>query len=62
MVENSTVPYALVVDDHPMILLHATDILEDAGFRTLTAYNSDEAIKRLSSAGGGTMSCCFYRR
>jgi CheY-like chemotaxis protein len=44
--EASTIPFALVVDDEPMILMHASAILEDAGFRTLEAINGDEA-KRL---------------
>lgn len=39
----STVPYALVVDDDPLILMQACDILEDAGFRFFEAGNSDEA-------------------
>ncbi len=36
-------PYALVVDDDVLILLHAMDILTDAGFRPLEAYSVDAA-------------------
>lgn len=28
---SSTVPYAVVVDDDPFILMHACDILEEGG-------------------------------
>lgn len=40
-------PFALVVDDDVMILLDATDILVDAGFRPLEANNVDEAERLL---------------
>ena len=43
----NTAPFALVVDDDAMILSHAADILEDASFRTLLAYNADQALERL---------------
>lgn len=36
-------PYALVVDDDALILMHAMDILADAGFRPLEAYSVDAA-------------------
>lgn len=39
----STVPYALVVDDDSLILMHASDILEAAGFRFHEAGTGDEA-------------------
>lgn len=39
----STVPYALVVDDDPLILMHACEILEEAGFRFYEAGSGDEA-------------------
>lgn len=39
----STVPFALVVDDDPMILLDTTIILEDAGFRVHEAMDVDQA-------------------
>lgn len=40
---QSTVPYALVVDDDPIILMNTCDILEDAGFRFYEAGTGDEA-------------------
>jgi CheY-like chemotaxis protein len=44
---TSTVPYALVVDDDPLILMHACDILEEAGFRFFEASSGDEAKELL---------------
>ncbi len=38
-----TVPYASVVDDDPLILMHACDIPEGAGFRFHEAGTGDEA-------------------
>lgn len=43
----STVPYALAVDDDPIILMDVTCILEDAGFRTYEADDGDAAIAML---------------
>ncbi|WP_419815540.1 response regulator [Glacieibacterium sp.] len=40
---QSTDPYALVVDDDPLILMDACGILEDAGFRFFEAGTGDEA-------------------
>ena len=40
---ESTIPYALVVDDDPIILMDACGILEDAGFRYYEAGTGDEA-------------------
>lgn len=45
--EASTKPYALVVDDDPIILMDACGILEDAGFRTHEADHGDAAILML---------------
>jgi DNA-binding NtrC family response regulator len=39
----STVPYAIVVDDDPLIMMDTTMILEDAGFRVHDAMSGDEA-------------------
>lgn len=39
----STVPFALVVDDDPLILMDTTGILEDAGFRVHEAMDGSEA-------------------
>ena len=43
----STIPYALAVDDDPIILMDVTGILEDAGFRTYEADDGDAAIAML---------------
>ncbi|WP_375244146.1 response regulator [Sphingomonas parapaucimobilis] len=45
----STVPYALAVDDDPIILMDARAILEDAGYRCHEAGDSDAAIELLST-------------
>ena len=45
----STVPYALVVDDDAIILMDAASILEEAGFRTLTAMNARDALASLET-------------
>ncbi len=37
-------PYALVVDDDGFIRMETTDILEQAGFRTMEAEDGDSAI------------------
>ena len=46
--ETSTVPYALAVDDEPIIRVDATQILEEAGFRCLDAGSGDDAIAILT--------------
>lgn len=43
----TTVPFALVVDDDALILMHACDILEDAGFRFYEAGDGDAAMRLL---------------
>ena len=43
MTEKSTKPYALAVDDDPLILLGVCDILDESGFRCLEAMNVQEA-------------------
>jgi DNA-binding NtrC family response regulator len=45
----STVPYALVVDDDPLIMMDTTAILEDAGFRFYEAMDGDEAKRVLAT-------------
>ncbi len=47
MADPEVAPYALVVDDDVLILLHACDILRDAGFRALEAMNVDAALAQL---------------
>ena len=50
---HSTVPFALVVDEYPMILMDTTVILEDAGFRVHEAMDGDEAKALLSDRADG---------
>jgi len=47
----SSEPCALVVDDDILILMHGSDILADAGFRTLEASNGDDAIAMIDEKG-----------
>ncbi len=51
----STIPYALVVDDDAMILMHACDILEEAGFRFYEAGTGDEAKTLLAQHAESVM-------
>lgn len=43
----STMPFALVVEDDPFILMQGTDILEHAGFRCHEAMDGEEALDLL---------------
>ncbi|RYF21040.1 MAG: response regulator [Oxalobacteraceae bacterium] len=43
----STVPYAIVVEDDPIIMMDTTYILEEAGFRVYESFDGDEAIIHL---------------
>ena len=47
----SAAPFAVVVDDNPVILLHATDMLADAGFSVFSAADSDVALGQLELHG-----------
>ncbi|WP_082516252.1 response regulator [Sphingomonas sp. Leaf412] len=44
----STVPYAIVVEDDPIIMMETSYILEDAGFRVHESFDGDEAILHLA--------------
>lgn len=48
---DDTAPYALVVDDDSQVRMDAVYILEDAGFRTLEAFDVDSAIRTLEQSG-----------
>lgn len=41
---TSTIPFALAVDDDPLILCDIQNILEDAGFRCYEADDGDAAV------------------
>lgn len=40
----STVPFAIVVEDDPIIMMETVFILEEAGFRVHESFDGDEAI------------------
>lgn len=42
-------PVVLVVEDEPLVLMMALDIIEDAGFEVLSACNAEEAMAILES-------------
>ncbi len=44
MADRSTDAVILIVEDEPILRMLATDVLEDAGFRTLAVGDADEAI------------------
>ena len=48
----STDPYALVVDDDPLIQMDACDILQDAGFRCYYGGTGQEAVDLLQDHAG----------
>ena len=39
----------LVVDDEPLLRMHAAELIEDAGFSVIEAANADEAIAILAA-------------
>jgi CheY-like chemotaxis protein len=43
----STVLYAILVEDNPLIMMSTSIIINDAGFRVYEAFNGDEAIALL---------------
>ena len=48
---NKDAAYALVVDDDPFILMDASDIVAEAGFRPLEATNVLTALRMLKAHG-----------
>jgi two-component system, response regulator PdtaR len=47
--ETSRGPVVLAVEDEPLILMLAVDMIRDAGFEPLWASNADKAIRILES-------------
>jgi CheY-like chemotaxis protein len=45
-------PLVLVVEDEPLLLMMAVDLVEEAGLRAIEARNADEALKLLQEHGG----------
>ncbi len=42
-------PLVLIVEDEPLLRIHAATLIEEAGFATLEAGSADEAIKFLET-------------
>ena len=42
-------PLVLIVEDEPLLRLHAVSLIEDAGFATVAAASADEAIELLET-------------
>jgi len=42
----------LVVEDDPLLLMMAAEVVEDAGFEALEAANADEALSLLETVEG----------
>ena len=54
--EHRTPRYAvLVVEDEPLLRMHAVDIVEDAGFVAIEARDADEAIAILEKRADVTL-------
>jgi CheY-like chemotaxis protein len=49
VVDRSHRPVVLAVEDEPLTLMLAVDMIRDAGFEPLWASNADEAIRILES-------------
>lgn len=49
LLETSRRPVVLAVEDEPLVLMLALDMIRDAGFEPLWGLNGDEAIRTLKS-------------
>lgn len=58
MLEPSVVPYALIVEDDPLIRMDACDIIATAGFRCIDAKDGEEA-KELIDLHGPSITLLF---
>ncbi|TWF56839.1 response regulator transcription factor [Neorhizobium alkalisoli] len=47
--KTPTKPAVLVVEDEPLLLMMALDLVEDAGFEPVEARNADEALEILQT-------------
>ncbi len=48
---TSFVPKILIVDDEPLIRMHAREVLETAGYAAVEASNADHALQLLADDG-----------
>ena len=46
---SSAPPVVLVVEDEPLLRMHAVDMIEAAGFAVVEASNADEAVRLLEA-------------
>jgi len=44
-------PWAVVADDNPLIAVQACDILQDVGFKAISAADAEAALGRLTAIG-----------
>ena len=58
--QNLTNKVVLVVEDEPLLLMLAGEIVEDAGFEPILAHNADEAILILEARDDHQH--CVHRR
>jgi DNA-binding response OmpR family regulator len=54
----STVPYAILVEDNPLIMMGTSVILKEAGFRVYKAFDGEEAIALLQENGRALF--CYF--
>jgi len=49
MAEENDRPVVLIVEDEPLVRMLGADVLEDAGFEVVEAFNGDEALQVLDA-------------
>jgi two-component system, response regulator PdtaR len=47
MTQQNERPVVLIVEDEPLVRMLGADVLEEAGFEVVEAFNGDEALKVL---------------
>src|SRR5690348_9930634 len=48
---RSFIPKILIVDDEPLVRMHARQIVEEAGYTAIEAGNADDALRLLADEG-----------
>ena len=49
MTQQDERPVVLIVEDEPLVRMLGADVLEDAGFEVVEAFNGDEALEVLEA-------------
>jgi two-component system, response regulator PdtaR len=49
MAEENERPVVLIVEDEPLVRMLGADVLEDAGYEVVEAFNGDEALEVLEA-------------